>query len=261
MDTLRRRVPQMGKKAAYVLLFILLILMTLNIIAIYLFAFLYKKDLVSEKIKRICMSNYSYLKPEEHETVNKILKNSDPAAELTRKFPNWDKNSLTFSNVCKFGNTVLQHYAIYGEKKFLDATIKIIDAIYLKVLKMVNLDSSIWTFDDLSEECTRFLVAYQYLADRKYNKSTHGICYDFIMKLVPELNKIKTPDNNKFIRGNTARLLTLYLNNYSQYKSDVASKEMNKFRDVIKNVKKQKDKFSSYPYYNEMFSVFKSWKE
>ncbi|CAD6239990.1 GSCOCT00014158001.2-RA-CDS [Cotesia congregata] len=260
MDAIRSRVPQMGKKAAYVLLFILVILMTLNAIAVYLFAFVFKKDPVSEEIKRICMSNYSYLRPAEHEIINKLLKSSDTAAELDRAFPKWNIESDKFSFVCKFGTKVLQHYAIYGEKKFLDVTIKIIDAMNLQVLKTVNLDSLEWSFERLSEECARFLIAYQYLGDRRYNPSTNEICYDFILKLVPELNKVKTPNNSNFIRGNTARLLSLYMNNYSQYKSDVAGKEMDKFRGAIKNVKKQAVKFDSYPYYNEMFTVFKFWK-
>ncbi|KAH0535764.1 hypothetical protein KQX54_019038 [Cotesia glomerata] len=261
MDAIRSRVPRMGEKATYTLIFILVILMTLNAIAVYLFVIVYKKDPVCEEIKRICMSNYSYLEPGEHEIVNKLVKNSDTAAELTLAFPEWDRFSDKFSKVCKFGTKVLQHYAIYGERKFLDATTKIIDVIYIKVLETVNLDSVIWNSEKLSEECARFFIAYQYLAHQGYNPSTYEICYDFIMKLVPELNKVKTPNNNIFIRGNTARLLSLYLNNYPQYKSDIASKEMDKFRSVIKNVKNQPVKFDSYSYYNEMFTVFKFWKQ
>ncbi|XP_057335191.1 uncharacterized protein LOC130673974 [Microplitis mediator] len=255
--------------ASTVLVLIIILLIVANVYCIYFYNT--KKpeepveDPVVELIRRIMISNYEYLTASEHKEIDDF--SNDSETKINNKFPSINTNEGNLKTLCSFGTRVLKHYGVYSEKKYLNIVVKIIEIINKKVTVNTKFSETDPEYNDgiLTKDLAPFLVMYQYIADHSNNVSTNAICYDFINKLIPELNKIKDKDptkNTLKVYGNIPRLLTNYINNKIQYNADISNNQMDTFKQILNKIITSNntiDKIDNYDFYYYLCSAFEFW--
>ncbi|KAH0535765.1 hypothetical protein KQX54_019040 [Cotesia glomerata] len=200
-------------------------------------------DRVKTLLRKVEIGNFKYFESVEETVVGRLLCNFEDGFEDS--FPNWKENASNLVKLCKFGNKLLQYYLIHNDCRYLDVATRIILTIDSNLLSKMNFQSNDIKFDvyNMCIYVARFFVIYQVAADDSNDeneviKKTKKVCHDFIMKLIPMLNRIKVWDFSKSpqfsIYSSIPRLLSAYLYQSDAYKSDIKSKDMVSFKDNLK---------------------------
>ncbi|CAD6239989.1 GSCOCT00014155001.2-RA-CDS [Cotesia congregata] len=273
----RYNIPQHKLRNKFLSLAFPAILLLLISLAGTLWYFVFRKpavelDRVKTLLKKVEIGNFEYFDSDEEKFVKRLLCNFDDGFEDS--FPKWNNNATELVKLCKLGNKLLQYYLIHNDCRYLDVATQIILTIDSDLLSKISYQSNDTNFD-LYRMCiyvARFFVIYQVAADDENDeneviKKTMKVCHNFIMKLIPMLNRIKVWDFSKSpqlsIYSSIPRLLSAYLYRSHTYECDVKSEDMNSFKNNLKMwiPAKGRNLLNDYNFYYGVCCAFDFWKE
>lgn len=253
------------------------ILLLLISLAGTLWYFVFRKpavelDRVKNLLKKVEIGNFKYFDSDEEIFVRRLLCNFEDGFEDS--FPDWNKNASELIKLCKLGNKLLQYYLIHKDCRYLDVATRIILTINSDLLSKMNFQADDKNFDlySLCLYVARFLVIYQVVADDENDendviKKTKKVCHDFIMKLIPMLNRIKVWNFSEVpqfsVYSSITRLLSAYLYQSDAYKCDIKRKDMESFKYNLKSwiPAKGRNLLVDYNFYYGVCYAFDFWKE
>ncbi|XP_044578079.1 uncharacterized protein LOC123260795 [Cotesia glomerata] len=195
------------------------------------------------------------------------------------KNTDWKDNESTLSKLCDFATLLLKYYNEKPDdkesKEYLKFANDVIKKIDSKIFKPKNYSIIAKSGNyDLFCSLTKLLNTFEYLADDSYS-DTKIICHNQILHMVPEFNKLYlqgVPESNisgylkdcESIYTITARLLTNAISDKDLYNYDVENREAIKVLKeqfaVLSNDAEKKSNFNFYPYYYNMYEIFRSGK-